>query len=781
MIGKTISHYRITAELGAGGMGIVYKAEDTTLKREVALKFLPPEIARDEAARARFVHEAQAAAALDHPNICTVYEIQQAEGHTFIAMPLVEGESLRDRIARGPLPVDAALDITIQVARGLAKAHQSDIVHRDIKPGNVLLTDDGTAKIVDFGLAKLAGQTRLTRTGTTLGTVAYMSPEQVRGSAVDHRTDIWALGVILYEMLTGQLPFRGEIDQAVMHSILNVDPEPVGTTRREVPVALEDVAENAIAKDPEKRFQNVTEMLASLETIRDELQLGITRRRYGTLRRLRRKRRAVTWGAAALLIVAATVVLTVLLRHTPAIDSIAVLPVANLSGDPDQEYFSDGITAALISELSQISALRVISRTSVMQYKEHPKSLRDIARDLAVGAVVEASVLREGDRVRVTAQLIQADPEQQLWGDSFDRQLKDVFSLYSDIARAIAEKIQVTVTPEEAASLTHEHPVDPVAYEAYLKGNAYADKWGIPEFEKSFAYFEQAIAQDSTYAPAYAGLAMAYADAHIFYLPHDIAYPKLKEAATKASKLDAQLAESHIALGMLRSIGEWDWERSEAAFKRALEIDPRNEIARQEYGCFLTYMGRVDEAVAQLRQAVELAPLSLFINQNLGWAYYHSRRTDEAITQFQKTLELITQFPDPLKEKQIHRQLLWCYTMKGMFEQAFTELEIISEGLDPDSPRHKYAYDRIWLYVASGRRDEIAEVITEVLAQNTLDIHPWTLAALGETDRLIENLTALYESHSAHMLFINISPGLYGPVRSDLRFQELLQRMNFPR
>jgi TolB-like protein len=783
MIGQIVSHYRITRQLGAGGMGVVYEARDLKLDRAVALKFLPPELTRDPEAKARFVHEARAASALDHPNICTIHEINETDdGRLFIAMACYEGETLKQRIARGPLPLDEAIDIVQQVTRGLAKAHEQEIVHRDIKPANIFITKDGLVKIVDFGLAKLAGQTRMTRTGSALGTVAYMSPEQARGAEVGPPTDIWSLGVVCYEMLTGQLPFPGDRNEAVIYSILSTDPVPLSGLRSGLAPRLEQIIERCLEKDPLRRYANATELLTAIETLTSELALGIQSRRSLSFRRWRRKRRMRLALAATAVVVTAAVMLRLFMTPQRGIDSIAVLPMTNLSGDPDQDYLADGMTDALINELAHIGAVRVISRTSVMQYKNYPRPLPQIASELGVGAVVEASVLRLGDRVRVTARLIDAANDRNLWADRFDRSISDIMAFYSDVARAIADAIKVTVTPAEEAILARGRTVDPAAYEAYLRGRAFAEKFSDEDFEKSFSFLKQAITLDPDYAPAYAELVTTCSFAHIFgYLTYEEAYQEARRAVSKAMELDDELSDAHVAMGLFRYVFEWDWQGADAAFRRALSLDPGNAAAHVEYGRFLVHMSQRDESIAEIRRALDRAPLSIWVNQNLGWALYHTRQYDEAIAQFKRTQGLLEQFPDLLKQRQTTRQLLWCYLLTGRYEAAFAVLDELGDWVAPD------AYDRLWAYVASGRREEIAGTIQSLLAQGAHEepdqepcvVHPWGLAILGEADRAIRCLEAIYERHGFAVIWMTTSPE-YDGIRSNPRFQDLLDRLNLP-
>jgi serine/threonine protein kinase len=532
MLGKTISHYKILEKLGEGGMGVVYRAMDTRLKRTVALKFLPPELTRDANAKERFIHEAQAASAPDHPNICTIHEIDETnEGQIFIAMACYEGESLQAMIRRGPLGLDEAVRIASQAARGLAKAHERGIIHRDVKPGNILVTEDGLAKIVDFGLAKLATQSRLTRLGTTVGTVMYMSPEQASGKEADERSDIWSLGVVLHEMATGSPPFSGEHEQAIIYSILNQAPEQVGRLLPEAPKDLERILGKALAKEPAERYQRMSDLAADLELLRESLP---SRTKSRTVPAGRASRPRLWIGIAGVIVLAALALFIgrpyfFKPREKP-ITSVAVLPFQNMSADPEQEYFSDGMTEAIIKELSQIKALRVISRTSVMRYKKTDKSLPEIARELGVDAVVEGSVLRADNEVRITAQLIAADPEKHLWAEDFTRSLENILALQSEVAQAIAREIKVAVTPQEKERLTASRPVDPEAHEAYLKGKYFLGKSGLPNWHKSIEFFQQAIDRDSTYALAYAGIAEAYdALGSAGAQPPLEAWPKVKE------------------------------------------------------------------------------------------------------------------------------------------------------------------------------------------------------------------------------------------------------------
>jgi len=535
MIGRIISHYKILEKLGEGGVGVVYKGEDTKLKRTVALKFLPAELTRDPDAKKRFVHEAQAAGALDHPNICTIYEIDEAEGHTFISMACIEGQSLKDKIesgpvganGRSPLPIDEALDIAIQVAEGLQAAHEKGIIHRDIKSANIMVTEKGQAKIMDFGLAKLAGQVRLTKTGTTVGTVAYMSPEQARGEEVDHRTDIWSYGVVLYEMVTGQLPFKGEYDQAVVYSILNEEPEPMTGLRTGVPMELERVVNKALVKSLDSRYQNAGDILVDLRLLRKELELMASKEQPS--------------------------------RENPQ-PSIAVLPFYNLSADKEQEYFCEGMTEEIINALTHVEGLRVVARTSAFSFRGKEIDVGEIGRKLSVETLLEGSVRKAANRLRIWVQLVNVVDGYHLWSERYDREMEDVFAVQDEISLAIADKLKVKLLRGEKTKLITHHTDDLEAYNLYLRGRYLWNKRTEGGIKKAIEHFKQAIKKDPSYALAYTGLADSYSTltSYISILPKEV-FPKGRDAALKALEIDDTLAEAHASLALIRRDYEWDW------------------------------------------------------------------------------------------------------------------------------------------------------------------------------------------------------------------------------
>jgi serine/threonine-protein kinase len=774
MIGKTISHYKILEKLGEGGMGVVYKAEDLKLHRFVALKFLPPHVSDDEAAQ-RFANEAHAVSALDHPNICAIYEIDQTpEGQMFIAMPCYEGASLQEMIKKGRLRLDEAVGIASQIARGLAKAHEKGIVHRDVKPGNILVTSDGLAKVVDFGLAKLATQARLTRVGTTVGTIMYMSPEQAQGEEADERSDIWSLGVVLYEMATGRPPFEGEHEQAIIYSILNQTPEPVGRALPGAPKDLERILAKTLAKKPTERYQRMSEVAADLDLLRENLATKAKALATPARRALRTR---VLIGLAAVIVVA---VLAVILgrpylskpREKP-ITSIAVLPLENLSADPEQEYFSDGMTEAIIKELSQIKALRVISRTSAMRYKNTDKTIPQIARELGVDAVVEGSVLRAGKDVRITAQLIAANPERHLWAQDFTRSLENVLLLQSEVAQAIAGEIRIAVTPNERERIAQARRVDPEAHEAYLRGE-YLVKKAIPaDVYKGIPYLQQAIARDSTYALAYAGLAEAYD--YLLGLgelaPRE-GYPKVKAYAEKALALDPTLAEGVGLIADVKYNYDWDIKGAEEYSKRALELNPNLSDLHLNYGWFLAGQGRFDAGIAQMRLARQLDPLSVVMTQQLAQIYAFAGQYDSALVYAQRAAEIDSTFP------MIHTTRCTVYLAQGAYPQAIEEAhEMISLGTISRGLR-----DLAVAYALSGQTEKARDTLAKLL--EWMNDHYFSsvgvarvYCALGDRERVFEYLEKAYEERDDYLIQPALMPPWCDFIKSDPRYKELMKKV----
>lgn len=607
MIGKSISHYRILEKLGEGGMGVVYKAEDTRLERTVALKFLAPHVLSAEEERARFAREAKAEAALSHPNICTVFEIDEAGGGTFIAMEYVDGESLKDKIAAGPMAVDYVVDLACQIAEGLQHAHKRGIVHRDIKPANVVVASEGVAKIMDFGLAKPLGGAKLTRTGTSVGTVAYMSPEQARGADVDGRTDLWSLGVVMYEMLAGKLPFGGDYEQAVLYLVLNEDPKPLTEVRPDVPRELAAVVARAMAKERGARYRYASEMLADLGS-------------------LRRAAVAVGTGPAAAE------------ERGP---SIAVLPFANMSPDPENEYFGDGLAEEIINALTRIEGLRVAARTSAFRFRGGEEDIREIGARLNVTSVLEGSVRKAGKRIRVTAQLISVADGYHLWSDRYDRELEDIFAIQDEIATAIVGGLEIKLKLRRGGPLVKRYTDNIEAYSLFLKGRFHWNALTAAGWAKSKDLFEKAIEIDPAFAPAYAGLAVHYGSQGFWgdMSPREASRRAL-ELAGRALSIDPELPDALGILGVIHTTFDWDWDTGERFIKRAIELDPSAAISRVNYGMMLMMHERPEEAMAQADLAVKLDPLSSVIGSWAGILPCYVGRYEDAVKHLEEVASL---------------------------------------------------------------------------------------------------------------------------------------------
>ena len=734
--------YRILDQLGAGGMGVVYRAEDLTLKRRVALKFLPPHLAETPELKERFLIEAQAAAALSHPNICVIHEVGESDGRPFIAMEYVEGETLREKVRKGPLKPEEAVDLISQVAAGLGEAHQKGILHRDIKSANIMVTPDGRAKVMDFGLAKRVGGVSLTMSRAVLGTVAYMSPEQARGEGLDQRTDIWSLGVVLYELLAGTLPFRGDNDQTVIYLIIHREPESLTRLRAGLAPELDHVVGHALSKKPADRYQTMEELREDLAAVAEGLKP------------LKAKPR-------------------------PAAVKLAVLPLANLTGDPDQEYLSDGLTQEMITLLGRLhpQSLGVIARTSVMRYKKSEAPIDQIGRELGVGYVLEGSVRREGSRVRVAADLIQVRDQTQLWGDVFEREMAGILALQNDVAREVAKALALKLLPSEQACLATARPVNPEAHEAYIRGSFHLWKLTPGDVDIAEKYFDLALERDPAYAPAYAGRAWVWgARGQFGYAAPEETGPKAKAAALRAVELDGNLAGAHEVLAGIRTWSDWDWESAWESWRRALELNPNIATARAAFAHFLMIMGHGEEALEHSKRAVELDPFNPLCHGWFAFVLYMQRRYEEAIAAAREALLIQPGFP-------VATNVLWLATheVEGMEREAFEVAKSFAR-IVYDDARIDTALDEG--YARAGYAEAMRRAAEALIARLPevfclpFDIASF-YAAAGGKDKAVEWLEKGFEVRDPVMPYIGCYPG-FDDLHPDPRFQELLRKMRLP-
>jgi serine/threonine-protein kinase len=799
-------------------MGEVYLAEDTQLDRTVALKVLPPDIASDQQRMQRFIQEAKAASALNHPNILTIYGIGEADSACFIATEFIDGITLRERVLKAPMPIGDVLEVGMQVASALSAAHEAGIVHRDIKPENIMLRPDGYIKVLDFGLAKLtekAGARKQTDASTLLetdpgvvmGTIVYMSPEQARGMTVDGRSDVWSLGVVLYEMIAGRPPFGGETKSDVISLILQKEPPPLARFAPGVPAEMDRIVMKALAKDTEERYQGVKDLLIDLRRLKQRLDVDAEIERTGSgtgpvgtsggqtvpasfqsaartievsgprptssaeyiVGELKQHKRWVVPVAAALLIAATALVYFFFMQSSrTAIDSIAVLPLVNANNDPNTDFLSDGITESLINSLSQIPELRVMARSTAFRYKGQELDPQKIGRELDVRAVLTGRVLQRGDTLTIQVDLVDTRDGSQLWGEQYNRKLSDILVVQQSISREVSEKLRLKLSGEQQEQLTKRYTDSTEAYELYLRGRYHWNKRTTDGLMKGIDYFQQAIKADPNYALAHAGLADSYNVLSTNGVrPPKEAFPLAKEAAEKALALDDTLAEAHSALAFIKTVYEWDWQGAEKEFKRAIALNPNYSNAHYFYAfAHLLSLGRMDEADAEMKRALALEPFSLIINTNLGRTYFLARQYDKAIEQYRKTLEMDASFP------RAHERLQEAYEQKGMYAEAIADVEKINPEF---GSRLRAAYEKsgvagYWqTRIDLDRESQSAYVSAYFTAVK--------YASLGDKDRAFESLEKAYHERDTWLVHLKVDPML-DSLRSDPRYARLLTGMN---
>jgi eukaryotic-like serine/threonine-protein kinase len=791
MIGQTISHYRIVEQLGAGGMGVVFKAQDNRLERAVALKFLPEKLAQEPQALERFRREARAASALNHPGICTIYDIGEQDGQAFIAMEFIDGQTLRNHIHGKPLPLDEILELGIQIAEALEAAHAEGIIHRDIKPANIFVTKRGRAKVLDFGLAKLVPKGVASANaesdgdlsdsnsivGIISGTPSYMSPEQVRGDPLDPRTDIFSLGLLLYEMATGRQAFAGGTGGAIIEAVLMRPPVSLRTINPAMPARLEEIIDKAVHKDREQRYQHAADILVELQRLKRDTDSD---------RRDRDAQTASGDGSATGPLSAAgkagsrtspqpTGTFRVP-RVSKNIGSIAVLPFENLSRDPENDYLSDGITGSLINIMATVPKLRVMAQSTVFRFKRREIDPQAVGRDLNVRAVLTGRVMQSGGALRIGAELVDVATGSRLWGAQYDRKPGDIFMIQDEISNEISGKLRLQLTGAQKRRLTTHHTEDCEAYQIYLKGRHHWNRWTEEGFYKAIEYFQKAVEKDPGYALAYAGIA----DSYVLlgwnsYLPPKEVFPKGKAAALTALRLDPDLGEAHTPLAAVLWLHDWQWHEAGKEFKRSLELNPTYPTANHWHAEYVMTMGRQVDAIALMKKSQDLDPLSLIINDAIGWANYMAQRYDEALEQLLQTVELDPNYPVT------HWFLGAIYRATGRYELAITEGEKAVK-LSGGSPLMRAALAHS--YGKAGKAKEALQILYELteLAKCKY-VAPHFFAGihigLGDNDRAIACLEKSYEEHSHWLIYLHIDPSM-DELRNDPRFQNLLRRVGLP-
>jgi TolB-like protein/Flp pilus assembly protein TadD len=801
MIGDIVTHYRILDKVGEGGMGVVYRAEDTRLGRQVALKFVSTRLAADPMALERFQREARAASSLNHPHICTIYDIGRHNDLPFMVMELLSGTTLRRRIGGSPLPLDTLIDLATQAADALDAAHALGIVHRDIKSPNIFVTDRGQVKVLDFGLAKLtersdaadpfaattmAPAVQATETGQALGTLSSMSPEQARGEDLDCRSDLFSFGVVLYEMATGREPFPGATSAVVFDAILNRAPVRPTEINPAVPPELEHIILKALEKDRDLRYQTAAELRADLRRLKRETGSGATRLATGAA--VLASPTAVTatagsfaaprrWPVPRLAAAAGLVVLVAALAGgfwwwrltSRAIDSVAVLPFAAPGAAADTEYLTDGVTETLINGQAQLPGLRVIARSVVFRYKNRAEDPQQIGRDLNVRALVTGRATVRGDRVIIQAEMMDVSNGSQLWGGQYNQPSRDLVDVQEQIANEILDTLRPRLSGEEKKRVTRRYTDDSAAYQIYLQGRYHWNKGTIAGYKNAIEYFQQAIARDPKYALAYAGLADSYLMLGSYWVE---ALPEAKAAALEAIELDSSLSEAHVALGHIKLSLDWDWAAAEREFKQGIDLSPASALAHDQYAMYLGTMNRLPEGIAEARRALEIDPLSPIVNSDLGWLFLFSGQTGDAIAQFRRTLEF------DANSVSAHRGLGVAESAEGRHADAIAELQRavdLSEGSPVVLGQLGAAYAHM------GNRAEADRTLKQLDAMAARQYVPSSApaaiyVALGNTAQALDSLERAYDEHDFSIVQLRVAPW-FQPLRNEPRFRQLLSRV----